>query len=124
MSKKKSDIDEFADVFANLQKSNKEVEELLTAASEAEQQTEVKTEKAEEKTKEVIMSQAFGVHKDAETGKWCVAEIHYNPVTGEARLHNDAALTNLSKAITTVRANELLNRVSLGLSIKQVKGYK
>ncbi len=127
MSKKKNDVNDFADLFKDLKSSTEEVEGLLKQAAEAEikqEETQVVEVAKTTPAKSVSMSQAFGLHKNEETGKWHVAEIHYNPVTGEARIHNDAALTNISKAVSTARATEMITRISLGLSIKNVKGYK
>ena len=125
MSKvKKNDVSDFADLFSDLKKSSEEIEGLLKQSAQQEVEAPTKVEAPKEAAKEDIMYQAFGVHKNKATGKWCVAEILYNPLSGEAKIQNDEALTNLSKSVITARASELMTRVSLGLSIKNVKGYK
>lgn len=130
MSKKKNDLSEFEDIFKDLKKDAEEVETLLAqakgeeSAKKAEKAAETHKETVKELAKTDTMSKAFGVHKDAESGVWCVAEIHFNPLTGEAKVFNDRVITNLSKAVAGARAQELFTRSSLNLPLKHAKGYK
>lgn len=127
MSKKKNDLSEFEDIFKDLKKDAEEVETLL-AQAKAEPVVEAVKSVADKPVENVAktdaLSKAFGVHKDTETGQWCVAEVHFNPLTGEAKVHNDRVITNLSKAVIGVRAQELMTRSHNGLSLKHAKGYK
>jgi hypothetical protein len=129
MSKKKNDLSEFEDIFKDLKKDAEEVETLLAQAKAepvevAKQVIEKHKDTFEKLAKTDTTARAFGVHKDEETGQWCVAEVHFNPLTGEAKVHNDRVITNLSKAVIGVRAQELMTRAHNGLSLRHAKGYK
>lgn len=121
MSKKKNDVSEFEDLFKDLKQSTEEVEALLEASKG---KSEVKVEKKMEAPKEDVISYAFGIHKDLESGKWNVAEIHYNAATGKVSIHNECAISSTSKAVAQARATELMSRVALGLTLKNIRGYK
>ena len=120
MSKKKNDVSEFEDLFKDLKQSTEEVGALLEATKA---KPEAKKEQKVEAVKEEITCYAFGIHKDKETGKWNVAELHYNPTTGQASIHNECAISSTSKAVAQARATELMSRVALGLTLKNIRGY-
>ena len=122
MSKKKNDIEEFSDMFADLKKSSEELESLLTQAK-----VEVKEE--EKVVVPVIAAPegkpniAFGMHKNLETKKWEIAEIHYNPVTKDCIVYNECALASTSKDVAILQANNFFARVAHGLPLEHNRKY-
>jgi len=126
MAKKKSDIDEFSDMFADLKKSTEEVESLLKEgySQDNKEVVEVKPEVVAKAVTPVKLSTAFGVHKNFETNTWEVAEIHYNPITKECIVHNECALSSHSKAIASARAVEFMARVANNLPLAHARGFK
>lgn len=121
MAKKNKAVENYEDIFKDLQASQKEVEELVKKASE--EVIEVEASKETLKVEDYKPTYAYGIHKNKETNKWEVTEIIYNTATLECRI-NDTMFTSTSRAVAQVKAEEFIARRSNNLSIpeKQKRG--
>jgi hypothetical protein len=118
---KKPVVENYEDIFADLQASQKEVEQLVAQAKAMEVE-EVKQE-VQQAPAVKELSYAYGVHKNKETNRWEVVEIIYNSEDSTARVHDTIMSTN-SKPVAQVRGQEFLARRLLGLPIPRKNAGK